>query len=188
MSLSIDSHSERPRPVAHVELESSPLSAQERSRLRQRWQAAWPSTVVLASSVCLVIIPLLMQSKTRRSWNEIANVADPAISLTTEIQLALALELARAEAEQIEINRGMTSLAAVKSDAPRVHQIVTNLVSNAVNYTPPNEHIEVTVRARVVEDTPGRETGSPSARSPCGYRAERRDELGADYYALPPVA
>jgi PAS domain S-box-containing protein len=90
--MSSDPHSERPRPAARVELEPSPLSAQERSRLRRRWQAAWPSGVVLASLVCLVIIPLLIQSKTRRLWNEIANVADPARSVTTEIQLALALE------------------------------------------------------------------------------------------------
>jgi PAS domain S-box-containing protein len=48
--------------------------------------------VVLTALVCLVIVPLFIQRKTHRLWNEIANVADPARALTTEIELALALE------------------------------------------------------------------------------------------------
>src|SRR6185503_13104365 len=68
------------------------LSAKERSRLRRRWRASWPSAVVLASLVGLVIVPLLTERKTRQLWHETANIADPARALTTEIQLALALE------------------------------------------------------------------------------------------------
>ena len=78
--------------VAEAELVAPALSAQERSRLRRRRLTGVPSAVVLAALVCLLIVPLFIQSKTRRVWNEIANVVDPARALTTEIQLALALE------------------------------------------------------------------------------------------------
>ena len=91
--------------------------------------------------------------------------------------IANVLELARAEAGQVEINKAAMSPAAVatdtvdefraqaaekrlvlnvdttsslpsiESDAARVRQIVANLVSNAVKYTPENGHIEVAVRA-----------------------------------------
>jgi PAS domain S-box-containing protein len=90
--MSADPRSERSVPITGIEADLPPLSAQERSRLGRRWQAAWPSAVVLASLIALVIVPLVTQRKTRGFWNEIATVADPARGLTTEIQLALALE------------------------------------------------------------------------------------------------
>jgi signal transduction histidine kinase len=94
------------------------------------------------------------------------------------------LELARAEAGQIEINKASMSPAevaadtvdefraqaaekglalnvdttsarpSIESDAARVRQIIANLVSNAVKYTPENGHIEVAVRAATNGDAP----------------------------------
>jgi hypothetical protein len=52
---------------------------------------------VAVSLLSLVIVPLLIQRETRGSWNQMANVLNPARRLTTEIQLALALELSSTE-------------------------------------------------------------------------------------------
>ena len=90
--MSVDPNAPRPHPITQVQPAEKPLSAKERSRLRRRWRASWPSAIVLASLVGLVIVPLLTQRQTRRLWKETANIADPARALTTEIQLALALE------------------------------------------------------------------------------------------------
>lgn len=95
------------------------------------------------------------------------------------------LELARAEAGEIEIRRGATNPVAVAedivnefraqaeekglsidltasvelppidSDSTRVRQILANLVSNAVKYTPRGGRIEIAVRDRSDADAPG---------------------------------
>jgi PAS domain S-box-containing protein len=53
---------------------------------------------VVASLLCLAIIPFSVQSRTRASWNELVNVADSARALATEIQLGLTLETGDARA------------------------------------------------------------------------------------------
>ena len=80
--------------MAGLEPEVEPLTVEERSHLRRRWQATWPFAVVIGALVCLVVIPFITQRRTHGLWNELATVADPARALTTEIQLALALEYA----------------------------------------------------------------------------------------------
>jgi len=52
----------------------------------------WPFAVVIASLLCLVAAPFIMDRRTRELWNEVVNVADPARALTNEIQLAFTLE------------------------------------------------------------------------------------------------
>jgi PAS domain S-box-containing protein len=80
----------------------------------------------MASLVCLVIVPLLIQRKTRRLWSEIADVADPARALTTEIQLALALE---ASATQEFLQTGHARAAqARQSSRTRRHRAERQLV------------------------------------------------------------
>lgn len=95
------------------------------------------------------------------------------------------LELARAEAGMVDIHNAPLNLAtlardivdefrsqarekglslelsetggvpSVNSDASRVHQIVANLVSNAVKYTPANGHVQTAVRTRSNGEAPG---------------------------------
>jgi signal transduction histidine kinase len=97
------------------------------------------------------------------------------------------LELARAEAGQVEIRnapmsiatvvadivdefraqaheKGLTldlavtsSLPPIESDESRVRQVVANLISNAVKYTPQNGHIRVAACTRASRETPGSE-------------------------------
>jgi PAS domain S-box-containing protein len=110
--MSVDSRSSHPHPSVRFEPETNPLSAEERAHLRGRWNAVWPSAIVAASLLSLVIVPLLIQRQTRDSWNEMTNVLNPARALATEIQLALALEASSTE-EFLQTGR---------LDAAEVHQ------------------------------------------------------------------
>jgi PAS domain S-box-containing protein len=95
--MSVDAHPHHSHPIRTAESETRPLSAEERSHLRGRWRAAWPATVVAASLLSLIIVPLIILGATRGEWNEMETVLNPARALTTEIQLSLALELSSTE-------------------------------------------------------------------------------------------
>jgi PAS domain S-box-containing protein len=63
-----------------------------------RWRARLPLILVLISLLCLVLVPILVQRRTAELWTEVSDIADPARALVTEVQLALALEIASTRA------------------------------------------------------------------------------------------
>jgi two-component system phosphate regulon sensor histidine kinase PhoR len=68
----------------------------------------------------------------------------------------LPIERLRAQAERAELNLDVdvpSGLPPILADTERVQQVVTNLVHNAIKFTPPGGRIEVSVRRLSVSDS-----------------------------------
>jgi PAS domain S-box-containing protein len=70
------------------------LSPDERSALHRRWRPLIPLTIAVVSLLLLVLGLVYLDGRTRMIVNSLANVTQPARRAVTEIELALALDIA----------------------------------------------------------------------------------------------
>lgn len=71
-----------------------PLTSAERSALRVRWRPLVPLAVALVALLSLLLVQAGIEQRTRALFDNLSSVADPARSSATDLELALALEVA----------------------------------------------------------------------------------------------
>lgn len=71
-----------------------PLTSAERSALQVRWRPVVPLAVALVALLSLLLVQARMEQRTRVLFDNLSDVADPARSSATDLELALALEVA----------------------------------------------------------------------------------------------
>ncbi|HEU4993528.1 MAG TPA: PAS domain-containing sensor histidine kinase, partial [Gemmatimonadaceae bacterium] len=81
------------RPL-RVEAAPQPLSPHERSALRRRWRPLIPLGIALVSLLSLLLVLLNVERRARAALERISSVTDPARAAVTEVELALAMEIA----------------------------------------------------------------------------------------------
>ena len=75
---------------------TSPLTSAERSALHLRWRPLVPLGLALLALLSLLVVDLWIERRMGVLFDEQSNVAEPASALLTDIELALALEVAGA--------------------------------------------------------------------------------------------
>src|SRR6185312_9993190 len=71
-----------------------PLTSAERSALQVRWRSLVPLAVALVALLSLLLVQTRIEQRTRVLFDNLSDVADPARSSATALELALALEVA----------------------------------------------------------------------------------------------
>ena len=71
-----------------------PLTSAERSALQVRWRSLVPLAVALVALLSLLLVQTRIEQRTRVLFDNLSRVGDPARSSATELELALALEVA----------------------------------------------------------------------------------------------